>query len=44
MDRTEASIHGLHHRARVALRRELIRAECAPTTRIAKRGGRGAPD
>ena len=36
MDRTEASIHGLHHRARVALRRELIRAECAPTTRISE--------
>ena len=33
MGRTEASIHGLHHRARLALRRELIRAECAPTTR-----------
>jgi RNA polymerase sigma-70 factor (ECF subfamily) len=37
MDRTEASIHGLHHRARVALRRELIRAECAPTTRMGAR-------
>ena len=34
MDRTEASIHGLHPRARVALRRELIRAECGPTTRM----------
>jgi RNA polymerase sigma-70 factor (ECF subfamily) len=34
MGRTEASIHGLHHRARVALRRELSRAECAPTTRM----------
>jgi RNA polymerase sigma-70 factor (ECF subfamily) len=33
MGRTEASIHGLHHRARLALRRELIRVECAPTTR-----------
>ena len=32
MGRTEASIHGLHHRARLALRRELIRVECAPTT------------
>jgi RNA polymerase sigma-70 factor (ECF subfamily) len=32
MGRTESSIHGLHHRARVALRRELIRVECAPTT------------
>jgi hypothetical protein len=43
-DRTEASIHGLHHRARLTLRRELIRAECAPTTRIANRGDRVAPD
>jgi RNA polymerase sigma-70 factor, ECF subfamily len=33
MGRTESSIHGLHHRARLALRRELIRLECAPTTR-----------
>ncbi len=33
MGRTESSIHGLHHRARLALRRELIRGECAPTTR-----------
>ena len=38
MGRTESSIHGLHHRARVALRRELIRVECAPTTRVANRG------
>ena len=42
LGRTESSIHGLHHRARLALRRELIRAECAPTTRLA--GGRVAPD
>jgi hypothetical protein len=33
MGRSEASIHGLHHRARKALRRELIEVECAPTTR-----------
>jgi RNA polymerase sigma-70 factor, ECF subfamily len=33
MGRSEASIHGLHHRARVALRRELMRGGCAPTTR-----------
>jgi hypothetical protein len=32
MGRTEASIHGLHHRARQALRRELAKIECAPTT------------
>jgi RNA polymerase sigma-70 factor (ECF subfamily) len=44
MGRTESSIHGLHHRARLALRRELIRGECAPTTRMANRGGRGAAD
>jgi RNA polymerase sigma-70 factor (ECF subfamily) len=30
MDRTEASIHGLHHRARQALRRELVNVDCAP--------------
>jgi RNA polymerase sigma-70 factor, ECF subfamily len=35
MGRTEASIHGLHHRARRALRDELDRLECAPTTRAA---------
>ena len=33
MGRTESAIHGLHHRGRLALRRELIRVECAPTTR-----------
>ena len=33
MGRTEASIHGLHHRARKALRRELIDVACAPTAR-----------
>jgi RNA polymerase sigma-70 factor (ECF subfamily) len=35
MGRTEASIHGLHHRARRALRDELDRLECGPTTRAA---------
>src|SRR5579875_698063 len=35
LDRTEASIHGLHHRARLALRRELANVECAPTTMTA---------
>jgi len=35
MGRSEASIHGLHHRARQALRRELTRIECAPTVRPA---------
>jgi RNA polymerase sigma-70 factor (ECF subfamily) len=33
MGRTEASIHGLHHRARKAMRRELADVACAPTTR-----------
>ena len=33
MGRTESSIHGLHHRARKALRRELIDVACAPTAR-----------
>ncbi|MGH2914549.1 MAG: RNA polymerase sigma factor [Solirubrobacteraceae bacterium] len=35
MDRSEASIHGLHHRARKALQRELVSSECAPTARAA---------
>jgi RNA polymerase sigma-70 factor, ECF subfamily len=35
MGRTEASVHGLHHRARKALRRELVEVSCAPTTRAA---------
>ena len=33
MGRTEASIHGLHHRARRALKRELADVGCAPTAR-----------
>jgi RNA polymerase sigma-70 factor (ECF subfamily) len=35
MGRSEASIHGLHHRARLSLRRELEDVGCAPTTRLA---------
>jgi RNA polymerase sigma-70 factor (ECF subfamily) len=35
MGRTEASIHGLHHRARQVLKRELTNIECAPTARAA---------
>jgi RNA polymerase sigma-70 factor (ECF subfamily) len=35
MGRTEASIHGLHHRARGAMRRKLVEVECAPTARSA---------
>jgi RNA polymerase sigma-70 factor, ECF subfamily len=34
MGRSEASIHGLHHRARKAMRRELIEVACAPTARV----------
>jgi RNA polymerase sigma-70 factor, ECF subfamily len=33
MDRSEASIHGLHHRGRRALQRELARLESTPCTR-----------
>ena len=35
MGRTEPSIHGLHHRARQALRRELIAIDCGPSARAA---------
>jgi RNA polymerase sigma-70 factor, ECF subfamily len=35
MGRTEASIHGLQHRARQVLRRELTSIECAPTANAA---------
>jgi RNA polymerase sigma-70 factor, ECF subfamily len=35
MGRTESSIHGLHHRGRLALRRELAEIECAPAARAA---------
>ncbi|MGB8879308.1 MAG: sigma-70 family RNA polymerase sigma factor, partial [Solirubrobacteraceae bacterium] len=33
MGRTESSIHGLHHRGRRALQRELIALETSPSTR-----------
>jgi RNA polymerase sigma-70 factor (ECF subfamily) len=33
MGRSESAIHGLHHRARKAMRRELIEVACAPTAR-----------
>jgi RNA polymerase sigma-70 factor, ECF subfamily len=36
MGRTEGSIHGLHHRGRRALRRELVRLGSAPCTRSAR--------
>jgi RNA polymerase sigma-70 factor (ECF subfamily) len=36
LGRTENAIHGLHHRGRRALQRELRRLECAPVT-LAKR-------
>lgn len=35
MGRTEASVHGLHHRARKALRKELVDVACAPATVMA---------
>jgi RNA polymerase sigma-70 factor (ECF subfamily) len=35
MERTEPSIHGLHHRARQALKQELLAIECGPTARAA---------
>jgi len=35
MDRTESSIHGLHHRARLAVKRELLAMDCGPTARAA---------
>ena len=35
MGRTESSIHGLHHRARQALKRELLAIECGPRARAA---------
>ena len=35
MGRTESSIHGLHHRGRRALQRELMLLESAPSTRSA---------
>jgi RNA polymerase sigma-70 factor (ECF subfamily) len=37
MGRTEGSIHGLHHRGRRALKRELARLECTPCTRGSRR-------
>ena len=40
MGRTEASIHGLHHRARKAMRRELVDVACAPTTACASTAAR----
>jgi RNA polymerase sigma-70 factor, ECF subfamily len=35
MGRTEASIHGLHHRARQTLKRELLAIDCGPAARVA---------
>ena len=35
MGRSESSIHGLHHRGRQALKRELIEVDCAPTAAVA---------
>ena len=39
MGRTESSVHGLHHRARGALRKSLVELECAPAT--VRRSARG---
>jgi RNA polymerase sigma-70 factor (ECF subfamily) len=33
MGRSESAVHGLHHRARKAIKRELIEVACAPTVR-----------
>jgi RNA polymerase sigma-70 factor, ECF subfamily len=38
MGRTEGSIHGLHHRGRRALQRELVRLDCAPFTKSPREG------
>ena len=35
MGRTEPSIHGLHHRARQTLKRELTAIDCGPSARAA---------
>jgi RNA polymerase sigma-70 factor (ECF subfamily) len=35
LGRTESSVHGLHHRGRVALRRELTALDCAPAAKAA---------
>jgi len=35
MGRTESSIHGLHHRGRLTLRRELADMDCGPTAKAA---------
>jgi RNA polymerase sigma-70 factor (ECF subfamily) len=35
MGRTESSIHGLHHRARQTLKRELIAIDCGPSAHAA---------
>jgi RNA polymerase sigma-70 factor, ECF subfamily len=35
MGRSESSIHGLHHRGRQALKRELLEADCAPAASAA---------
>jgi len=35
MGRTESSIHGLHHRGRLTLRRQLAEMDCAPVAKAA---------
>jgi RNA polymerase sigma-70 factor, ECF subfamily len=39
MHRTESSIHGLHHRAKRALRQELVRLGSAPSARASRTAG-----
>jgi RNA polymerase sigma-70 factor, ECF subfamily len=42
LGKTEASVHGLHHRGRGALRQALLDIDAGPVTRVAE-GDRGAP-
>lgn len=32
MGRSESSVHGLHHRGRIALKQELVASQCGPST------------
>ena len=41
MGRTESSIHGLHHRARQTLKRELMAIDCGPSARACLSARRG---
>jgi DNA-directed RNA polymerase specialized sigma24 family protein len=37
MDRTEGSVHALHHRARASMRASLVHLEAAPATHGSRR-------